>query len=95
MASSGLKPPRGAQCWQQVSAGTSRELVKPAQGAMVLGKAASAKKSHLNGDDHTQRPVPDLLSGDSLPALCSWDAVVCHMQSNLPHLSAFCLCVDL
>lgn len=36
------------------------------------------KEPHLNGDEHTKRPVPDLLSRDSLPAACSWEAVLCH-----------------
>ena len=36
------------------------------------------KEPHLNGGEHTQRPVPDLLSRDSLPATCSWEAVLCH-----------------
>lgn len=87
--------PEEAQCWQQVSAGTSRELVKPAQGSMVLGKAVLLKESHFNGDDHTQRPVPDLLSRvlyqPGVPGM-QWCVT---WQSHLPHLSAFCLRVDL
>lgn len=50
-----LKLPGGAQCVGSRYCGTSRELVKPAQGSMVLGTQFLLKESHFNGDDHTQR----------------------------------------